>query len=178
MVKGKLAEFQHVYDSVKAANVVLQKDKDSLVGVVAAYKIDLKSKGNDIQDLINSLDESEDAKDTLRQLTLCDSLKGQFASAKGLVGAYIHANDSLSALNNQIITSKDAIIGRLNGMFTDANNSLFQVGLKYDQLYADYKRLNVKPKRFGIGPSIGYYATPNGLKPGLGISFTFSIIKF
>jgi predicted S18 family serine protease len=178
MVKTKLASFQHVYDSVKAVNAVLQKSKDSLSGVIKEYKVDIRDKGADIQGLIDELNASEAVKDTLRAMSACDSLKAQFTTAKALVLGYMVSNDSLATLNSHIITQKDTIIGHLSNMFNEANSSLFEVSRKYSNLDRDYNRLNVKPKRFGIG--LGIVGTVENGKPAVrpGVVVSYNFVRF
>ncbi len=172
-------ELNHFKDSTEGVISNLQKDKDSLVSVTKEYKIDLKQRGEDIQGFINDLNEAEAAKDTLWTLASCDSLKMQFASAKGLVGAYIHANDSLQSVNNQIIASKTEITNRLSQQLTETNQAFFATQLTLQHIETDYNKLKTKKeKRFSIGPSVGYYVTPNGSGPGLGISLHYDLIKF
>jgi len=178
MVKTKLASFQHVYDSVKAVNAVLQKSKDSLSGVIKEYKVDIRDKGADIQGLIDELNASEDAKDTLRALSACDSLKAQFTTAKDLVLGYMVSNDSLASINRHILTEKDTIIGHLSQMFNEANNSLFEVSRKYSTLFSDYNRINVKPKRWAAGPQIGISLVNGKVAPTIGVGLTYNLIRF
>jgi len=172
-------ELNHFKDSTEDVISHLQKDKDSLVSVNKEYKIDLKQRGEDIQGFINDLNDAEAAKDTLRTLASCDSLKMQFASAKGLVGAYIHANDSLQSVNDQIIASKTEITNRLGQQLTETNQAFFATQLTLQKIETDYNKLKINNnKRWGIGPSFGGYITKEGLRPGVGISITYTLIKF
>lgn len=177
LVKQKRDEFQHVYDSVKAVNAVLQNDKDSLTAIVVSYEKNLDKQANDIGTLISDLNTAEAQRDTALSFAKCDSLKNAVLNAKVVVGNYIFSNDSLRELNNQIISTQQSIASRLNGQLTESNNALFQVQLKYQQLFSDYKKIN-KPKRFGIGPSAGAYITNQGIGYGIGIGVHYDLIKF
>src|SRR6185295_19571917 len=163
IVTSHTKETNRFKDSADKVISSLQKDKDSVIAITKIQKIDLNKRGEDIQGILDELDASEAAKDTLRTLTECKELKAQFASAKGLVGAYMYANDSLQKLNEQIIASKTEITGRLSQQLTETNNAFFSTQLTLQNIEADYNKLKGKSnKRFSIGPSIGYYVTPNG----------------
>jgi hypothetical protein len=164
-------------DSVYKIIAFLQMGKDSLTKVITTYKVDIHRQGQDIQGLLDELDKAEADKDTASYYAGCDSLRGEFATAKGLVLHYMSANDSLASTNFHILTQKDTIIGRLSLLYTEANNSLFDVSRRYNLLYSDYKKINVKPKRWGIGPGIDVVYV-NGIKivPSIGLHYDF--IKF
>ena len=165
-------------DSIFKIVSILQKGKDSLSGVIKEYKVDIRDKGADIQGLIDELNRSEDAKDTLRALSACDSLKAQFTTAKALVLGYMVSNDSLASTNSHIISQKDTIITRLSGMFSEANGQLFEVSRKYSTLFSDYNRINVKPKRWGAGPQIGISLINGKVAPTIGVGLTYNLIRF
>lgn len=164
-------------DSIFKIIAILQKGKDSLSGIINAYKVDIRAKGADIQDLIDELNASESAKDTLRTLSFCDSLKAQFETAKGLVSHYITANDSLAAENSHIITQNHTIIEHLSSMLTESNNQVFDISRRYGILTDDYNKINVKPKRWGIGPGIEVvYMSGVKVVPSVGIHY--DLFKF
>lgn len=172
-------ETLHFRDSTELVILSLSKDKDSLLSLTKEYKIDLNQRGKKIQGLLDDLNEAEATKDTLRQLAGCDSLRVQVGTTKGIVGVYIHANDSLQKVNNQIIASNTEIKNRLASQLTESNNTLFATQLTLQRVETDYNKLKgQKSKRFAIGPSIGYYITPNGSGIGFGVSLTYTPIKF
>jgi len=166
-------------DSMNLVVGNLLKEKDSSASIIKEYKIDLHQRGEDIQGLIDELNASESAKDTSRTLTACDSLKNQFASAKGLVGRYIFANDSLQKLNDQIIAAKTEITNRLSQQVTETNQAFFSTQLTLQKIEGDYNKLRTAGnKKFALGPSLGYYVTPKGGGFGIGISLTYTPIRF
>lgn len=161
-------------DSIFKIIANLQTGKDSLANIITTYKVDIHKQGQDIQGLLDELDKAEADKDTAVYVRGCDSLRNEFATAKGLVGKYIVSNDSLASLNKHILTQKDTIIGHLSILYTEANNGLFDISRRYNLLYGDYQKLNVKPKRWGIGPGIDVVYV-NGVKvvPSIGLHYDF-----
>lgn len=174
------------HDSVNLHRIVeaeikadqLESSRDSALKILAISKSELKWKDKDIANLVDQIDVAEGNKDTSQVVDLCDSLKRAYPIAKGLVTEYILKNDSLQALNSHILTQKDTIIGRLNSMFTEANNSLFQVSRIYSNLSAGYKELQKENgKRFGFGPqlTVGWVGGRIAVFPGIGLYY--SLIK-
>jgi hypothetical protein len=178
VIKVHDATHQKEIDSVVKDNVTLHNEKDSLIAIHKADELSLISQGEDIAGLIDQINKAESTKDTAGIISGCDSLKNQFLSAKGLVVKYVRVNDSLLVVNDKIIANKDEIIGRLNKMYTETNQGLFETSLKYNNLYADYKKVNVKQKRFGIGPvvAVGISGGKIAVIPGIGVQY--SLIKF
>lgn len=162
-------------DSIFKIIAFLQTGKDSLSKIISTYKVDLHKQGQDIQGLLNELDKAEKGNDTAAFFSGCDSLREQFASAKGLVGRYIISNDSLASTNLHIITQKDTLIGRLSLLYNEANNGLFDISRKYNLLYGDYQRINKPIKRWGIGPGIDIVYVNGGVKfaPSIGVHYNF-----
>lgn len=165
-----------VIDSVKKVATIAIRAKDSLIKELTVIKGSLRGKDKDIAGLVEEINAAESARDTLALLNACDSLKMAYPIAKGLVTQYIMRNDSLIAVNAQIITAKDTIIGRLNEMFTETNNSLFEVSRQYGNLSTDYKKMVKKAgKRFGVGPevTIGLINGNIVVVPGFGLHYSF-----
>lgn len=168
-----------VIDSVKQVAAIAIKAKDSLAKELTVIKGSLKGKDKDIAGLVDEINAAETARDTFALINACDSLKLAYPIAKGLVTQYISRNDSLIAVNAQIITAKDTIIARLSGMFTETNNALFEVSRQYGNLSTDYKKMVKKAgRRFGVGPevTIGLVNGNISIVPGIGLHYTF--IKF
>jgi len=165
-------------DSIFKIVRFLQTGKDSLSKVIQEYKVDIRDKGADIQGLIDELNASEDAKDTLRALNACDSLKAQFTTAKALVLGYMVSNDSLASTNRHILTEKDTIIGHLSSLFNEANQNLFEVSRKYSLLYGDYQKINKPVKRWSLGPQFGIVLVSGKVSPAIGIGVQYSLFRF
>lgn len=161
-------------DSICKIIAFLQMGKDSLSKIITTYKVDLHRQGQDIQGLLDELDKAETDKDTAEYVRGCDSLRNEFVTAKGLVLHYMSANDSLASTNIHILTQKDTVIAHLSSLYSEANNSLFDVSRRFNLLYGDYQKLNVKPKRWGIGPGIDIVYV-NGVKvvPSIGLHYDF-----
>ena len=165
-----------VIDSVKRVAATAIKAKDSLIKELTVIKGSLKGKDKDIAGLVEEINAAETARDTLALLNACDSLKMAYPIAKGLVTQYIMRNDSLIAVNAQIITAKDTIIGRLSSLFTETNNTLFETSREYNNLSADYKKMVKKAgRRFGVGPevTIGLVNGNISVVPGIGLHYSF-----
>lgn len=165
-------------DSIESVNAILKSDKDSLTAIIVSYEKNLSKQSNDIGGLLNELSNAEAQRDTALALNRCDSLARAVINAKATVGYYIFTNDSLRRVTDQIITAKTDIANRLNQQFTEANQSLFEVSLKYNNLFSDYQKINKKPKRFGIGPTLNVSIVDGktAIVPGIGV--TYSIIRF
>jgi len=169
----------HAIDSLSLVAKIATNSKDSAIKEVILMKGSLKSKDKDIADLVGELNGAQERKDTAEIMTLCDSLKRAYPVAKGLVTAYILKNDSLQVLNTQIIGAKDTIISHLNSMFTETNNSLFNISREYGILSENYKKeVKKASKRFGFGPevTVGIVGSKFVIAPGVGLHY--SLIKF
>jgi len=169
---------KYAIDSLSKKADSFKNDKDSLTAIIVSYEKNLAKQSNDIGELIADLNDAEAQKDTLRTLNRCDSLRDAVINAKAVVGYYIFSNDSLRKVNDEIIATKTEIANRLNQQLIDCNNGFFQTQLKYSQLYADYKKINTKPKRFSIGPFVGAGIMGGQIKVIPGIGITYSLIRF
>lgn len=156
----------------------LRRENDSIETVQKKKEGLVNSAGKQILGLITRIDSLKAANDTSGQLRGCDSLRQLYDDAAKIVGGYEYISDSLIDRLKLERHLSDSVKNYLWGMFTDANNSLFSIGLKYDKLDADYKKLNGKPKRFSIGPSVGAFITNKGVGYGAGITISYTIIKF
>lgn len=168
-----------VIDSVQGLIKVAIKERDSAINQLTIIKGNLKGKDKDIAGLVEELNNAQQSHDTSQILTLCDSLKRAYPVAKGLVTAYILKNDSLIALNTQIIGTKNTVIAHLNQMFIETNNGLFETSRQYGILSENYKKEVKKAgKRFGFGPQITVTVVDGkiGVLPGIGLSYT--LLKF
>ena len=168
--------YKRFKDSATACLDSLVRIKDSAVKENINYKTALKTANQNVSGLLDELDRAETDKDTASYVLGCDSLRKEVVAAKILVGRYVVSNDSISAYYEQIIKGKDTIIRRVGDLFTETNNSLFQGGLRYSALEQKYNKA-IKPRRFMVGPCISYGVTPNGLKPLVGVSFAYALIK-
>lgn len=176
-VKNYRDSLAHSLDSFKWVNSRLNNDKDSLTAIIVSYERTLDKQGNDIGALLSDLNNAEAQRDSALVYVKCDSLKNAVMNAKAAVVYYISSNDSLRRINDKIIANKTEIINRINQQLIDCNNSSFAIGLKYDNLYNDYKKID-KPKRFGIGPSFGCFVTNRGVGYGIGLDLHYDFIKF
>lgn len=164
----------HLTDSLsqfRRANDSLEREKNKKEALVNA-------KEEQIFGWISRIDSLKYANDTAGQLKGCDSLKGLYEDAAKIVGGYEYVSDSLIDRLKLERHLSDSVKNYLWVMFTEANNRSFSIGLKYDNLAADYKKINVKPKRFGIGPSAGAFITNKGMGYGVGINVHFDIFRF
>lgn len=137
---------QKSIDSIALVNISLKKTSDSLTVLVKSSKYYVNVKGQEIAGLISRINELQTAKDTLGQLSNCDSLQEEVTDAIGLVGHYEYLTDSLETTLKTQLSNKDTIIARVNGMFTETNQALFATGLKYDALFSDYNKINKRLK--------------------------------
>lgn len=177
-MKDSIVAFKKI-DSAKHTIVVLTKTKDSLTQLLTVTKSDLKGKDKDITGLIDEINKAEGANNTAEALIACDSLKSLYPSTKALVVKYMTESDSLRAVNNHIIGSKDTIIAHLSTLFTTANGSLFETSRLYSNLTVDYRKLvKNSGKRFGIGPQLTVSVVGGrfAICPGLGV--TYNLIRF
>lgn len=156
----------------------LRRENDSLETTQKKKEGLVNTAGRQILGLISRIDSLKIANDVSGQLKGCDSLRQLYEDAAKIVGGYEYISDSLIDRLKLERHLSDSVKNYLWGMFTDANNSLFSIGLKYDKLDADYKKLNGKPKRFSIGPSAGAFITNKGVGYGAGITISYTIIKF
>lgn len=157
IVKAINDRAQKKVDSIAKINLGLSRTSDSLIVLVKASKYGVNVKGQEIAGLIARINQLQDSRDTIGQLSNCDSLQGAVTDAIGLVGHYEQLTDSLETTLKSQLSNKDTIIARLDTMFSTANNQLFQTGLKYDQLYNDYNKVNAslkKNKLIGSGLAI------------------------
>lgn len=166
-------------DSLNKINTVLSQQKDSLERIAAAGKQALKGKDVDISNLVDKINAAEANHNDSEALVACDSLKAQYPFVRELAIAYMNANDTLKKVNDSIIRFKDQIIGRLNSLYSDANNSLFETSRAYGNQKVELQKAQKQAnRRFSIGPQIGVGIADNKVVPFVGIGLSYSLIKF
>lgn len=176
--KSDSATAKKIVDHLANELASLRFSNDSLISVQQQSKQLVNKAGGQILGLITRIDSLKQKNDVLGQLAGCDSLKELYEGAAKIVGGYEYLSDSLIDKLKSERGLADSTKNYLWSMFSQSNQQLFAIGLKYDALYADYKKINIKPKKWAIGPSIGAFITNKGVGYGAGITITYSIIKF
>lgn len=169
---------RHDIDSVNSVVVVLSNEKDSLEGKLELTQSALHGRDSYIEGIIGRSNKAKANHDTVAELAGCDSLKAAYPAAKQLVVKYINTNDSLIKLNGQIVAQKDVIIKRLDGLYTESNNSLFEISRQYGNQGVELKKAQKSGnKRWGIGPGVGV-AYDGTFKPVVEIGIHYDVFRF
>jgi len=163
----------HLTDSL----AIMRRENDSLISQQQKSKELVNKAGKQILGLSSRIDSLKKNNDIAGQLAGCDSLRAMYDDAASVVGSYEYMTDSLIGRLKLERHLADSVKNYLWNMFSQANNQVFALGLKYDQLHVDYAKINKKPSRLSFGPSIGVYVTKEGLRPGIGMSFTYDLKK-
>lgn len=164
VLTDSLSKLRHANDSLE----IDQKWQEGMV----------LDKATRLKWLIRKIDSLKAKNDTLGQLAGCDSLRDLYEGAAKIVGGYEYLSDSLIDRLKSERKLSDSVKNYLYSMFSQSNNDLFEISRKYNNLYEDYKKVNVRPKRWSLGPSAGAFITNNGVGYGIGITLSYSILKF
>lgn len=151
---------------------------DSLSSLQHQSEEKVHEAGNKIAMQIAVINALKEKKDTIGELNACDSLKNLYEGAAKIVGGFEYLSDSLITRLKLERGLSDSTKNYIWSMFSSANQNLFEVSRKYGNLYADYQKLNKKPKRFGIGPELTVSIVNGNVKIVPGIGAHYSLIKF
>jgi hypothetical protein len=174
-------------DSVEAKKVVasisdslayFRRSNDSLHNLQKRSESIVNKAGGRILALNSRIDSLKRIGDVAGQLKGCDSLRKEVENAAKIVSGYEYVSDSLIDRLKAERKQADSVKNYLWGMFSSTNSDLFEISRKYHNLDANYGKLNVKPKRWGIGPGVGAVITSNGVKPGISVSLHYDFIRF
>lgn len=155
----------------------LRQQNDSLELMQKWQEGLIDEKGYQVKTLIGRFDSLKLGHDTVGQLVACDSLRNLYEGAAKIIGGYEYLSDSLIDRLKKERYLSDSTKRYIWGMFGQSNQQLFEIGLRYDKLYSDYQKV-IKPKRWGIGPCGGVFATNKGAGYGIGFSLHYDLIKF
>jgi hypothetical protein len=165
-------------DSLSYVKDSATKVVDSFKAIVASDRYNNQVTTQELEGLIAAGNSAKNKKDTSGQLTNCDSLRDVATAGIALVKKTMQDRDNLDSAYKGEIKLRDDANGRLNSMLTQSNQQLFSVGIRYDSLYADYKKINTKPKHWSIGPGAGVALINGKAQPILQFGIVYSLFKF
>jgi len=162
-------------DSLSFVKDSTKKVVDSLKAIVASDKYNNQVTAQEIEGLVATI---RATKDTSKKLANCDSLQNAAIQGIALVKKTMKDRDDLDSAYKDQIKIRDDAASRLNSMFTQSNQQLFQIGRKYDSLYEDYKKINKKPTHWSIGPGVGATIINGKAQPIVDLSIHYDLFKF
>lgn len=166
-------------DSLALVNASLMADKREVTDLADMRLRDLKEKDVIVRSWADSVKMARERKDTVANLAACDSLGNEYDKIRQIAINYVKENDTLKKINDSIIQFKNAIITRLDGLYSNTNNSLFETSRLYGNQGIELKAAKKDAgKRWGIGPSIGVAYVGGSIKPTIEIGIHYDIFKF
>lgn len=166
-------------DSTTKVIAAVRRSNDSLQGKQQVSEVKLNKEGMKVMGLLSKIDSLQNAQDTSGEIAACADLRQTIINDSALLMGYEYLSDSLINRLKLERGQADTVKGHIFNMFSDANQSLFEISKNYSILEANYKKVSAQAKkRFGLGPSVsvGLVGGKITIIPGVGIAY--SLIKF